>query len=43
MLSADFAEISPFFRKLFSRADKANKVNWASAPEGCISNEARSL
>jgi len=25
MLSADFAEISPFFRKLFSRADKSVK------------------
>jgi hypothetical protein len=32
-----FASLSPFFTKLFSRADKANRICWALAPEGCFS------
>jgi hypothetical protein len=31
MLSADFTHIQDFFRSLFSRADKANRINGASA------------
>jgi hypothetical protein len=26
--------IGDFFRKLFSRVDKANQIRWSSAPEG---------
>ncbi len=32
MLSADFANISPFFRSLFSRADTVNGMNEALTP-----------
>jgi hypothetical protein len=39
MFFKEWSELQPFFRSLFSRADKANKMIGALAPEGSFSKD----